>query len=415
MSTRYHQAAADGNLDLLREATKKDLNTSDADGMTPTLLVAYHGNLEAMEIICRRGGNPDKCDIWGNTPLHHAAANGHVHCITFLINFGANIFALDNNMRSPLDVAASRNQYECVRILDIAATEQNLKNPKRVSQLKTQARHDAEKQIQECERRQEKHEHEMARNFSKGSMHSKRGTATRTKVSSFFASTSLGTLPNKLKDTFKLRLKRKEENLDGQEANAQEGGTPAGRTAVMDVFNEEDEEDLTKDFQRKNGISDDDDELGQRSIFHRPGLGNIVFKNNLPTMGKNFDATMLEKEGIGFKMPNELLQFKEPEDDGGDADAENNPEESWIEEDIGWDDGKVETTPLEVFLASQNLNELLPILIRENIDLEALVLCSDEDLRSIQMQLGPRKKILHAVDRRMQALANPGKAADTQL
>ncbi|XP_061455240.1 ankyrin repeat and SAM domain-containing protein 4B [Rhineura floridana] len=417
MSTRYHQAAADGNLELLKEATRKDLNTSDADGMTPTLLVAYHGNLEAMEIICRRGGDPDKCDIWGNTPLHHAASNGHVHCVTFLINFGANIFVLDNYMRSPLDVAANRNQYECVKILDNAATEQNMKNLKRVSRLKAQARRDAERQIRECERRQEKHEHEMAKNFSKGSMHSARGTATRTKVSNFFTSSSLSPLPKHLKDTFKLRNKKKEENLDGHEdgSTGQDKGTLAGRTVVMDVFNENDEEELTNEFKRKNSVSEDDDELGPESIFKRPGLGNIVFWSNLPTVGENTDAMLCKKEDISVNMPDELLHFKEPETDGADPDTENDPEESWIEEEIGWDNGKVETTPLEVFLASQNLNEFLPILMSENIDLEALLLCSDEDLRSIQMQLGPRKKILHAVGRRKQALAKPGMARDTQL
>lgn len=55
MSTRYHQAASDSYLELLKEATKRDLNLSDDDGMTPTLLAAYHGNLEALEIICSRG------------------------------------------------------------------------------------------------------------------------------------------------------------------------------------------------------------------------------------------------------------------------------------------------------------------------------------------------------------------------
>lgn len=55
MSSRYHKAAADGNVDLLKEATRKDLNTSDEDGMTPTLLAAHHGYLEALEVICRRG------------------------------------------------------------------------------------------------------------------------------------------------------------------------------------------------------------------------------------------------------------------------------------------------------------------------------------------------------------------------
>ena len=34
---RFHRAAQDGYLDILREATKKDTNTKDEDGMTPTL------------------------------------------------------------------------------------------------------------------------------------------------------------------------------------------------------------------------------------------------------------------------------------------------------------------------------------------------------------------------------------------
>lgn len=55
MSTRYHQAASDSYLELLKEATRRDLNLSDEDGMTPTLLAAYHGNLGALEIICSRG------------------------------------------------------------------------------------------------------------------------------------------------------------------------------------------------------------------------------------------------------------------------------------------------------------------------------------------------------------------------
>ncbi|KAJ7305847.1 hypothetical protein JRQ81_010213 [Phrynocephalus forsythii] len=422
MSTRYHQAAADSNLGLLKEATRKDLNTSDRDGMTPTLLAAYHGNLEALEIICRRGGDPDKCDIWGNTPLHHAASNGHIHCVAFLINLGANIFALDNDLRSPLDAAASRNQYECVNLLDNAATEQNIKNPKKVAHQKAEAQRDVQRQIRECERRQEKHEQKMAQNFSKGSVSS--ATATRPKISNLFTSSSLRTFPKQLKDTFSLRGKKKGEILDNREAewSGSQKDIPAGRPAVMGMFNENDEEDLAHEFQGKASLSEyDDSELGPKSIFHRPGLGNIVFRSHLST-GKSADPLLLAQEKVVSKVPNTLFQV--PEDEGEDegeldpdanAPPDSHPEEPWIEEEIAWDDGEMETTPLEVFLASQNLNEWLPTLMRENIDLEALLLCSDEDLRNIQMQLGPRKKILHALERRQQALANPGKARDTQL
>lgn len=55
MNDRYHKAARDGHLDLLKEATRKDLNAPDEDGMTPTLWAAYHGNVEALRLIVSRG------------------------------------------------------------------------------------------------------------------------------------------------------------------------------------------------------------------------------------------------------------------------------------------------------------------------------------------------------------------------
>ncbi|KAK2543758.1 Anks4b [Columba livia] len=326
MSSRYHKAAADGNLDLLKEATRKDLNTSDEDGMTPTLLAAYHGYLEALEVICRRGGDPDKCDIWGNTPLHHAACNGHIHCVSFLINFGANIFALDNDLRTPLEVAASRDRNECVQILDKAATEQNILNPKRVSKLKAQAQRNVEKQIKECEKRQEKHQHEMNRTYMKenvGTVNSSKGTHSRVKLPSLFTSNTTSPFSKNLKDTFKLRAKKTTDSTRSQEtqSNGQEEGT--GKRTVMHLFDEKEEDELLNDLGEKN-FSDNDSQL---SIFKRPGLGNIVF-------GRNLAADMLD--------------------------------------------------------------EFLPVFMREKIDLDALMLCSDEDLQSIQMELGPRKKVLNA-------------------
>lgn len=55
MDDKYHKAARDGNQAALKEATRKDLNAPDEDGMTPTLWAAYHGNLEALRLIVARG------------------------------------------------------------------------------------------------------------------------------------------------------------------------------------------------------------------------------------------------------------------------------------------------------------------------------------------------------------------------
>ncbi|NXC48270.1 ANS4B protein, partial [Penelope pileata] len=403
MSSRYHKAAADGNLDLLKEATRKDLNTSDEDGMTPTLLAAYHGYLEALEVICRRGGDPDKCDIWGNTPLHHAACNGHIHCVSFLINFGANIFALDNDLRTPLDVAASRDRHECVRILDKAATEQNVLNPKKVSKQKAQAQRNMEKQIRECEKRQEKHQHEMNRNYMKekvGTVTSSKGTHSRVKMPSLFTSNTAAPFSKNLKDTFKLKAKKTAGSTRSQETQSN-GQTDDRNRSVMHLFDEREEDEL---------LNDNDSQL---SIFKRPGLGKIVFGRNLAA-DVNPGSVSSEKESISFKMSSELFQNENAEN-GTEDDAENGADIPWQEEELIWDDEESENTPLEVFLASQMLNEFLPVFMREKIDLDALMLCSDEDLQSIQIELGPRKKVLNAVNKRKQVLKNPGKTTDTCL
>ncbi|KAM6121555.1 LOW QUALITY PROTEIN: ankyrin repeat and SAM domain-containing protein 4B [Phoenicopterus ruber ruber] len=400
MSSRYHKAAADGNLDLLKEATK-DLNSS-GDGMTPTP-AAYHGYLEALEIICRRGNDPDKCDIWGNTPLP-AACNGHIHCVSFLINFGANIFALDNDLRTPLEVAASRDRNECVRILDKAATEQNILNPKKVSKLKAQAQRNVEKQIKECEKRQEKHQHEMNQNYIKekvGTVNSSKMTHSRVKLPSLFASNTTSPFSKNLKDTFKLKAKKTADSRETQ-SNHQEDGT--GRRTVMHLFDEKEEDELLNDLREKN-FSGNDSQL----YFKRPGLGKIVFGRNLAA---DVNPGMVFEEGISFKI-SELFQYENAENSRED-DAENGADIPWHEEEVIWDDEEAENTPLEVFLASQMLDDFLPVFMREKIDLDSLMLCSDEDLQSIQMELG-QKKVLSAVNKRKQALENPGKTTDTCL
>ncbi|KAF6123026.1 ankyrin repeat and sterile alpha motif domain containing 4B [Phyllostomus discolor] len=414
MSTRYHQAASDSYLELLKEATKRDLNLSDEDGMTPTLLAAYHGNLEALEIICSRGGDPDRCDIWGNTPLHYAASNGHAHCVSFLINFGANIFALDNDLQSPLDAAASREQNECVSLLDKAATAQNIMNPKKVTKLKEQSQKNARRQIKECERLQEKHENKMARTYSEESgTFSSKSTFARSSLSNASASSTLGSLSKGIKGTFKIKFKKNKDTSEQVEKECRNE-----QRNVMDMFREEEEDTFSGDFKEKLQVSAEGSCVQHESILSRPGLGNIVFRRNRITSPEDISDTKKELE---FKMSSELLQrqgaAQVDELVAGEEGEENSLKDDlpWDEDAMEWEEDTVDATPLEVFLQSHHLEKFLSFFMREQIDLEALLLCSDEDLQSIQMQLGPRKKVLNAINRRKQVLQQPGQLVDTSL
>ncbi|KAM8777054.1 ankyrin repeat and SAM domain-containing protein 4B [Rhynchonycteris naso] len=425
MSTRYHQAASDSYLELLKEATRRDLNLSDDDGMTPTLLAAYHGNLEALEIICSRGGDPDRCDIWGNTPLHYAASNGHTHCVSFLINFGANIFALDNDLQSPLEAAAGRERNECVLLLDKAATAQNIANPKKVSRLKEQAQKNARRQIRECQRLQEKHQQKMVRACSKeasGSLSSSRGVFPGSSISSASSASSMfGSLSKGILGTFSSKFKKNKDTAEqvGKEHRNRQRN-------VMEVFREEEGEQgeenaFSGDLEERLQASAEDHCAPQESILSRPGLGTIVFRRGGILSPEDISDS---KKELALEVSRELLQSpgapQDDQDDQGTAEGEgeeNSPEGDmpWDQDAVEWEEDAVDATPLEIFLQSHQLEKFLPFFTREQMDLDALVLCSDADLQSIQMQLGPRKKVLHAINRRKQALQQPGLLVDTRL
>ncbi|XP_038676760.1 ankyrin repeat and SAM domain-containing protein 4B [Scyliorhinus canicula] len=432
MTDRYHKAARDGYLGPLKEATRRDLNNPDEDGMTPTLWAAYHGHLEALQLICSRGGDPDICDIWGNTPLHHASINGHLHIVTFLANFGANIWALDNDFHSAMDAAAGKDRMECVRFLDTAATKQTALNPKQVARLKEKAIKDSEKQIKDCERRKKKHQNRMNKKYSREMEGQSNGAApiqsgTISSIGDLFkigGSQHKGSISSIVKGSLQKRLGKKDNSRSNMEQQlgkdvifvSQEGSSGA-RANVFSVFNERDEGNTASADLK---CSEDDNMFGQESLFNRPGLGNMLFRRNF-VLGLNVEEEMFssnELEDVGSKLRSEVLKPKErctESETFGEFSEEQEDDLPWNEDDIGLDDDEPETTPLETFLASQNMTEFIPILAREQIDLDSLMLCTEGDLKGIHLPLGPRKKISSAVERRRFILETPNKLVDTVL
>lgn len=169
---------------------------------------------------------------------------------------------------------------------------------------------------------------------------------------------------------------------------------------------------------------------GRDSLFTRPGLGTMVFRRNYTTagmfdMGARDEGSVAGSEPVG-RAPNVRLRGHLPrrspsldEDSIGSGlslQERNLQEAPWEESDVGLDqDPEPESSPLETFLASQSLSEFMQIFRREKIDLQALLLCSDQDLTSIHIPLGPRKKILDACKRRVDTLDEPEAIEDTEL
>lgn len=367
-------------------------------------------------------GDPNRSDIWGNTPLHHAAGNGHMHILSFLVNFGANLFALDNEFHTPMDVAASRDHMECVRFLDAAAAKQTNQNPKKVANLKKEAEKEAEKRVKLCEKVKKKHKSKMDRmqRGSNSGSFSDAGTAsslsndgTITGVNEHFSKLITDDKVGSIKGTLLKKFGKKDKGtLQRSEGSGNviflkpESGSE--NPDFVDVFNEQEENML----EEMDSFGDDDDDGGQvkQSIFNRPGLGGLMFRKKMGLDSDDIPSSA--NESLGYLVQSET--FEADEDTSGLMTGDNAL--PWEQEDLGLDDDEDEETfPLDVFLSSISLPDFTPAFNREHLDLEALLLCSDEDLKGIRIQLGPRKKILEAVARRRKALENAGVMKDSSL
>lgn len=169
---------------------------------------------------------------------------------------------------------------------------------------------------------------------------------------------------------------------------------------------------------------------GRDSLFTRPGLGTMVFRRNYLSggvfgAGGAGEGSVVGSEPVG-RAPNvrlgghpsrSLASFDEDSIGSALSLQERNLQElPWEETDVGLDeDFEPDSSPLESFLASQSLSEFLTVFRREKIDLEALLLCSDHDLDSIHIPLGPRKKLLEACKRRLDTMDDPDAIEDTEL
>ena len=73
-------------------------------------------------------------------------------------------------------------------------------------------------------------------------------------------------------------------------------------------------------------------------------------------------------------------------------------------------------TSLQMFLAAVGIHDWTPKFVREKIDLEALMLLSENDLSDVLgMPLGPRKKLLKAINERRKDMEEPDEIHDSRL
>ncbi|XP_023228635.1 Usher syndrome type-1G protein-like [Centruroides sculpturatus] len=427
---RFHRAARDGYLDLLQESTRKDCNTQDEDGMTPTIWASYYGNLEALRLIVGRGGDPDKCDYYGNTSLHCAAANGHLNCVSFLVNFGVNLWALDNDFHTAKDIAAMRQHEDILKYLDDAITKQSNLNKKHVQKLKEKAIKDAEKRIKIYNKlqkkaakkaeRDEKYLEKERRKMSDDQANLGIGSSllpirkdsrqlytsprfseivnyseTNSKKKGFSAvSKKILQKRNIPRNEFKVREveqngKKSIRSLSGLKRDSEVIYIQTDRPHMKDVFDQQNN--LERSISEPGYLNSEEILSQNSSIFDRPGFGSVAFRNSMY-------GTLLSIP------PKEIQEEEEEEEDSiGSAGslAQRNTNLPWDADQLDLDDKEeLDLTSLINFLSSQGLSEYIPIFTKEKIDLDTLYILTEDDLKSLGLPFGPRKKLSKALQER---------------
>lgn len=455
MSDRYHKAARDGLCEVLKEATKKEINSKDNDGMTPVLWAAFEGKIDALRLMIGRGGDPDKTDQFGNSALHLASAKGHFSCVDFLVKFGANIYALDIDNHNPQQLAAINNRDEILHYLDNAAGHLEASDPKKVKNLKEKAKKQSEKRIKEFMKRQQKKEEEsektnvlkaMKYKFFSGSS----GNLSRIKDSNLFNQDNKfsvlvgnGTIVQRgaaqrkiqaLKHVRQANTSEIKETLRNVETNRKESdviyvGTLQNsnierRGRIADIFNFEsgsvDGEhrmpSMSRCLSQPNLLSSNspdltDDISNQKTagLFERPVIGTLSIPHSITSANSSVDQiSNPSSESSSTKTNTASKKTRQRQliiSDSEESDASQNSS----------DECEEPHQALKRFLAAYSLEEHLELLLKHQIDLDTLMILTEEDLKYLNLPLGPYRRLAVAIQERKNALNNPGAILDSRL
>ncbi|KAM1449438.1 hypothetical protein ACFXTO_008277 [Malus domestica] len=116
-----HDAAAMNRVDLFEILYKTiggiDVNLVDKEGRTPIHIAAAHGHVEMLKFCISIGGNAEVTDCRGWSPLHWAAEKGHLGAAKCLLNCSNVKYAVTKDGRTAFDLAAANGHTRLLGFL----------------------------------------------------------------------------------------------------------------------------------------------------------------------------------------------------------------------------------------------------------------------------------------------------------
>ncbi|CAH1395900.1 unnamed protein product [Nezara viridula] len=365
---------------------------------------------------------------FGQTALHLAATRGHLNCVSFLVGFEANLFALDHDFHTPLQVATNP---EVIDFLDKSATSQMLANKKEVKSKK-------EKALKDAERRRKKYEEKMKKERDKEEKRIKKvekeiGTKIDTDIpistlplntmkktivevkGPSFTEIVGGTMSKKPASGVKKILEKKLRSPDEKHENNMKSTIGHRKDAQIIYVNSFENSNIGKRGKISDVFHNHIQSQVQSSIFDRPGFGSVAFRQrtNLAGTLSGVPDVIVEKEG------DEEVSSETSIGSAGSLANRSRHQPVWQDDITTSDEENVvsngQWSPLERFLVSAGVEEYTPRLLAQKIDLDAVLMLTDLDLMQLGFPMGPRRKLLHAVEQRKRALLNPGQLLDSKL
>lgn len=354
----------------------------------------------------------------------------------FLTKFGASIWSLDNQYHTPLEEAASRGQLECVHYLDHVTAEQMLHHKASVSKQKTEAEKLARKRMKKVQREQKKRDKEYVRRFEidngvsmkKNKKHMTKDMG-RNEQNNYIYGTSrdgFDTMNStqslrRFSQITRLKLgKGTTRSAPVDKSNITKGSVrqtflaPRLRSSSTYVVNNSKSQSLTNLDSANVIFKPKAIRPASSSVFEIPEEQSGRFSSDNFAKVQTY-VDNVEKYGSMSSYNSHNSTFPSSQDSCTSSWSVNSDIETIIDAENHVEISDLHFASLTTFLASLNLEQFTLTMKKEGIDMNSLALCTDDDLKSVGLPLGPRKLILEAFQKRKKANDDPGPLVDTYL